>query len=94
MKSALTDFRQRSSSALSSISKKDRGRAGGPRTSRRANGLTDRRRARPARTLTRNLRPFRKPDGTPIKPRVVKLADGRTARGYALEDFADAFSRY
>jgi len=44
--------------------------------------------------LSSKLKPFRKPDGKPIKPHVVKMKDGTTARGYLLEDFADAFPRY
>ena len=44
--------------------------------------------------LSHKLKPFRRPDGKPIKPRVIKMADGTTARGYLLEDFADAFPRY
>jgi hypothetical protein len=44
--------------------------------------------------LSAKLKPFRKPDGTRIKPHVIKFADGATARGYLLEDFADAFPRY
>ena len=44
--------------------------------------------------LSRLLRPFRKPDGDPIRPHVVKMPDGSTARGYQLEDFGDAFTRY
>jgi hypothetical protein len=44
--------------------------------------------------LSRHLHPFRKPDGKPIGPHVVKMPDGSTSRGYLLEDFADAFGRY
>jgi Protein of unknown function (DUF3631) len=44
--------------------------------------------------LSHKLKPFRKPDGKPIKPHVIKLGEGTTARGYLLEDFADAFLRY
>jgi Protein of unknown function (DUF3631) len=44
--------------------------------------------------LSHKLKPFRKPDGKPIKPHVIKLGEGTTARGYLLEDFADAFPRY
>jgi len=29
-----------------------------------------------------------------IAPKTIKLPDGRTAKGYSLEDFEDAFSRY
>ena len=41
-----------------------------------------------ATDLARHLRPFG------VKPKVIKLADGTTARGYSLVDFADAFARY
>jgi hypothetical protein len=44
--------------------------------------------------LAHKLKPFRKPDGNAIKPRVIKLPDGSSPRGYHLEDFADAFLRY
>jgi hypothetical protein len=45
-------------------------------------------------SLAAILRPFRRPDGKPLRPHVIRLADDRTARGYLLEDFADAFDRY
>ncbi len=38
--------------------------------------------------LARNLRPFG------VKPRVVRLPDGTTPRGYDREDFAEPWSRY
>jgi len=44
--------------------------------------------------LSHKLKPFRRPDGKPIKPRVVRMPDGKTPRGYLVEDFADAFPRY
>lgn len=44
--------------------------------------------------LSHKLKPFRKLDGKPIKPRTIRLPDGKTPRGYHLEDFADAFPRY
>jgi len=44
--------------------------------------------------LAAKLKVFRRPDGKPIKPHVIKLEDGRTPRGYLLEDFEDAFGRY
>ncbi|GIU97413.1 MAG: hypothetical protein KatS3mg013_1216 [Actinomycetota bacterium] len=50
-------------------------------------------RAAPA-DLARYLRQFRTPEGEPIRPRVIKMADGSTARGYRLEDLAAAFELY
>jgi hypothetical protein len=44
--------------------------------------------------LSHQLKPLHKSDGQPIKPRVFKTAGRRTARGYLLEDFEDAFRRY
>lgn len=41
-----------------------------------------------ATDLARHLRPFG------VKPRVIKLADGSTSRGYRLDDLEDAFERY
>jgi len=41
-----------------------------------------------ARRLARRLRPFK------IHPRTVRLHDGTTPKGYLLEQFQDAFSRY
>jgi hypothetical protein len=49
---------------------------------------------RAAASLAGLLRPFRKADGSPLRPRVIKLTDGRTPRGYLVDDFADAFARY
>jgi hypothetical protein len=49
---------------------------------------------RAAASLAALLRPFRKPDGSPLRPRVIKVPDGRTPRGYLFEDFGDAFARY
>jgi hypothetical protein len=47
-----------------------------------------------AADLARHLGGFKKADGDPIKPKVLKFPDGTTARGYHVEDFADAFKRY
>lgn len=41
-----------------------------------------------ARGLARRLRPFE------IRPRTIRLDDGTTPKGYHLEQFGDAFSRY
>lgn len=49
---------------------------------------------RAAASLSGFLKPFRREDGKPIKPGVVRLPDGSTARGYTHEDFSDAFPRY
>jgi hypothetical protein len=47
-----------------------------------------------AASLASLLKPFRRVDNRPLKPRTVRLADGTTAKGYMAEDFADAFPRY
>ena len=44
--------------------------------------------------LSHKLKPFRRPDGRPIKPHVNNMGDGTSARGYLLADFADAFPSY
>jgi Protein of unknown function (DUF3631) len=49
---------------------------------------------RAAASLSALLKPFRREDGKPIKPVVIRLHDESTARGYTLEDFSDAFPRY
>lgn len=49
---------------------------------------------RAAASLSALLKPFRREDGKPIKPGVIRLHDGSTARGYTLKDFSDAFPRY
>jgi hypothetical protein len=49
---------------------------------------------RAAASLAAHLKPFRRPDGKPLKPHVIKMADGSTPRGYLLEDFGDAFPRH
>ena len=41
-----------------------------------------------ARGLARRLRPFQ------VRPRTVRLDDGTTPKGYHLEQFEEAFSRY
>src|SRR5205823_5390819 len=41
-----------------------------------------------ARGLARRLKPFE------IQPRTVRFDDEKTAKGYLLEQFADAFARY
>ena len=47
-----------------------------------------------AADLARKLRAFPRPDGKPIKPRVIKLSDGSTARGYLREDFEAVWVAY
>lgn len=47
-----------------------------------------------ATDLAKKLRPFKKADGDPIKPRVMRLPDGTTPRGYHRDDFTSAFERY
>ena len=47
-----------------------------------------------AADLARKLRAFPKSDGKPIKPRVIKLPDGTTARGYHRDDFEAAWVAY
>jgi hypothetical protein len=47
-----------------------------------------------AASLASLLKPFHRPDGSPLKPHVVRLEDGTTPRGYMLTDFGDAFPRY
>jgi hypothetical protein len=49
---------------------------------------------RAAADLAAKLKAFRRPDGKPVKPHVIKLEDGRTPRGYLLKDLEDAFGRY
>lgn len=41
-----------------------------------------------ATDLARHLRPFG------VKPKVIRVSDGTTPRGYHVDDFADAWSRY
>jgi hypothetical protein len=41
-----------------------------------------------ARGLARRLKPFE------VVPRTIRLDDGKTPKGYLLEQFADAFARY
>ena len=41
-----------------------------------------------ARGLARRLKPF------DVRPRTIRLDDGKTPKGYHLEQFEDAFSRY
>jgi Protein of unknown function (DUF3631) len=47
-----------------------------------------------AADLARKLRGFPKSDTKPIKPVVLKLADGTTARGYHREDFEPSWAAY
>jgi hypothetical protein len=44
--------------------------------------------------LARELKGFKTPDGAPVRPGTVRLADGRTAKGYYIEQFEDAWTRY
>jgi hypothetical protein len=44
--------------------------------------------------LAAKLRDFKRPDGGPLKPHGIRLADGSTPRGYGLLDFDDAFARH
>jgi hypothetical protein len=46
------------------------------------------------RGLARLLRPFTRADGERIKPDSVRLADGKTPKGYLREWFTDAWGRY
>ncbi len=47
-----------------------------------------------ASKLARKLKPYKTPDGGSIQPRVIKLTDGSTPRGYHKEDFRAAWERY
>jgi hypothetical protein len=47
-----------------------------------------------AADLARKLKAFPKPDSKPIKPRVIKMPDGTTARGYHRDDFEAAWVAY
>lgn len=47
-----------------------------------------------ASKLARKLKPYKTIGGEPIQPRVIKLADGSTPRGYHKEDFRGAWERY
>ncbi len=49
---------------------------------------------RAASDLAAKLKAFRRSDGLPIKPRVIRMEDGRTPRGYLLEDLQGAIDRY
>ena len=46
------------------------------------------------RKLARDLKLFKAPDGSPIKPANIKLEDGRVPKGYRAEQFEDAWKRY
>ena len=47
-----------------------------------------------ASKLARKLKPYKTPDGGSVQPRVIKLTDGSTPRGYHKEDFRAAWERY
>ena len=47
-----------------------------------------------AADLARKLKAFPRPNGRPIKPGVIRLPDGSTARGYLREDFEAAWMAY
>lgn len=46
------------------------------------------------RALAARLRRYRRPDGSRLAPATVRLADGRTPKGYLLEWFTEAFRRH
>jgi hypothetical protein len=47
-----------------------------------------------ASKLAKKLRVYKKPDGTDIEPRSIKVNDGAVVRGYYKEDFLAAWDRY
>ena len=44
--------------------------------------------------LARMLSKYKTPDGEPIKPRPMRLADGSVSKGYYKDDFKAAWERY
>jgi Protein of unknown function (DUF3631). len=44
--------------------------------------------------LAKKLRPYKTPDGSRIKLRLIKLGDGSVLRGYHKADFREAWERY